>query len=359
MVLISLAPIFYVGAAAAAVNAEFSLSPASKTVTVGSNLVINLNLDTGGNAVLAWKTTINYSATYFDVVSVQTDSSSHFDSSPSSDVAAGGTIKVSRYATSASSTSGPVIKITLRTKKTGTTSLSLAHICTSTSDSSTCSAITGSSGTNLLSSNSGGSYTVTAVSNSSTGSSSSSSKKSIIGKVADAIAGVISPSSSASEAENDGSGFVAKRGVVQIKVLNQNKHPIDGAKVVLAGISGKTNAKGIVTLAGVYPGDAKGTVSYQDRVQDFTLDVKSDTSEESPQTLTLTFQEKTLSTAVKALLVIVGLMMIAGIIDLTFISKGGFKEDVSHLWHHDNNPRPSPDQNGTHQPGSVIRPNKK
>ena len=92
--------------ASASVNAQFTLSPSSQTYTVGDDLIINLNLDTGGNSVLAWKAAISYSTTAFTLVSVVADPSSHFNLNPGTDTASGGTIKLARYATSASSTNG-------------------------------------------------------------------------------------------------------------------------------------------------------------------------------------------------------------------------------------------------------------
>lgn len=321
--------------ARASVNAEFSLSPASKSVTVGSNLTLDLNLDTGGNSVLAWKTTISYSTTYFDSVSVQTDPSSHFTLNPGTDTASGGTIKLARYATSASTTSGPMAKITLHSSKIGTSTLSFAHICTTTADNTACSGVTDASGTNLLSANTGGSYTISAVPASSGSTTASTKKKSIFSKVADAVANVVSPSTSANEMTTDADLTTAKRGVVRITVLNQDKKPIEGAKVTLAGVSSETNKKGQVTLAGIYPGTASGSVSFDDRTQNFSLNVESGTTESSPQIYGVTFSQKTgLNIFVKLMLALIGLLMLIGVIDLAFVSKGGFKANVDKLFHH-------------------------
>jgi hypothetical protein len=338
-------PVLAAVPASASVNAKFSLSSSSQTVTTGNDIIIYLNLDTGGNSVLAWKTTINYSTTAFSSANVATDTSSHFTLNPGTDTAANGTIKLARYATSSSSVSGPMAKITLHASGVGSSSLTFAHICSSTSDASQCSAVTDSSGANLLSTLTNATYTVAAV----PVAAAATKKKSVFSKVADAIAAVVGPTTSASTTK-----AVSSRGTVQIKVTNQKNKPIEGAKVTLAGVSGKTDKNGLVILKGLYPGEAKGSISYKDKTQSISLYIESGTTENAPQAVTFSIKTQSLSLAVKLLLAAVGIIMLIGIIDLAFISKGGFKADVNNLFHHGTNQGLGKHDSTT--PGSIIRP---
>jgi len=313
----------------AAVNAGFSLSPASKTITVGDSLVVYLNLDTGGNSVLAWKTTINYSTTAFSSVSVQTDPSSHFTQNPATDISSGGTIKIARFATSASSTDGAMAKITLNSTGVGSTALSFAHICTSTSDATPCSAVTNSSGTNLLANLTGGSYTISAVPVATSGGT-TAKKKSLFSKVADAVAGVVSPGTSAEEA---GAATSGNRGTVKLTVVDKKSVAIKGAKVTLANKTGVTNNDGQVLLRDLKAGIVKGAVVYDGKTQKIEVFIQPGTSARNPQTIIVNFIPGG-SIVPKLLMVLVGLIVVGLLIDLVFGSKGGFKSNVDKLIHH-------------------------
>lgn len=322
-------PLMAVLPASAAVNAGFSLSPASKTITVGDSMVVYLNLDTGGNSVLAWKATINYSTYAFSSVSVETDPSSHFTQNPATDIASGGTIKIARFATSASSTDGAMAKITLRSTGVGSTALSFAHICNSTSDATPCSAVTNSSGTNLLANLTGGSYTVSAVPVAASGGK-TAKKKSLFSRVADAVAGVVSPSTSAEEVGADTS---SARGTVKLTVVDKKSVAIKGAKVTLAGKTGVTNIDGQALLKDLKSGLTEGTVVYDGKTQKIEVLIQPGTSASNPQTIVVNFNVGG-SIIPKLLMVLVGLIVVGLLIDLVFGSKGGFKSNVDKLIHH-------------------------
>lgn len=359
VLILALLPLVSLNTASAAVTAKFSLSPASKTVTVGNNLVVYLMLDTGGNSVLAWKTAITYSTSAFNSVSVATDASSHFTLNPATDIASSGTIKIARYATSASSTNGAMAKITLHSSGVGNATLSFAHKCSSTADTTPCSAIVGSGGTNLLSTLTNGSYTIAAVptSGSSSGSTSGSTtttttkKKSLLSKVSDAIAAVVSPSSSAEDVTTTKKSVIISRGVVQISVFDKQENPISGAKVTLAGVSGVTDRNGQVVLTGLKTGEANGTITYNGKTQNIKLTIKSGTSLDSPQFASLSFSAAGGSKVLPILAALIGLAVIIGLIDLIFISKGGFKANMDNVLHHN--------KHDTMTPGQIIKPNSK
>ncbi len=325
-------PLFALVPARAAVTAGFSLSPASKTVTVGDDLTLFLNLDTGGNSVLAWKATISYSTTAFSSVTVATDPSSHFTQSPSPDIASGGTIKIARFATSASSTNGAMAKITLRSTGVGTTALSFAHICSSTADATPCTAVTNSSGVNLLATATGGNYTVSAIPVSAPGAATSTpkKKKSFISKVADTIAETVSPNTSAESA----TGYTStQRGTVKVTVVDKKGVAIEGAKVTLPGRSGVTNKDGQVLLKDLQPGLSKGTVVFNNKTQKIEVLIQPGTSATNPQTILVNFDAGS-SMIPKILMLLVGLIVIGLLIDLIFGSKGGFKNNVDKIIHH-------------------------
>lgn len=330
--------------AKAAVNAGFSLSPATKTLTVGDELVVNLVLETGGNSVLAWKAAINYSTADFNAVSVVADPSSHFTLNPATDVASGGTIKLARYATSASTTGGTVAKITLHSTAIGSKTLSFAHICSSTFDASQCSGVTDSSGANLLATVNNGNYTVSPVPVAGSPGSTTPKKKakSVINKVADAVAAVVSPSTDAEQITTK-----AARGTVKLVVTNQKSKAVVGAKVTLAGVSGLTDKNGQVVLAKLYPGEANGTISYKGKTQNITVDVLSGTSVDSPQLVNVTFKTSGGGLLFPILFTVIGIAVIIGLIDLVFVSKGGFKPEKA---------LQDRDKFDSSSPGNVIKP---
>ena len=362
-------PLAAVLPAGAAVNAGFSLSPASKSVTVGDDLVLYLMLDTGGNSVNAWKTTINYSTSAFSSASIATDPSSHFTLNPATDVASGGTIKISRYAKSPSSTNGAMAKITLHSSSVGSTALSFAHICSSTADATPCSGITNSSGVNLLANLTGGSYTIAAVPTSgSGGTGNKKKKKSLLGKVADTIAETVSPTTSAEDVSN--SSVSTARGTVKLTVVNKKSVAIEGAKVTLAGKSGVTNKDGQVILKDLTSGLSKGVITFDGRTQKIEVLIQPGTTAENPQTIVVNFDAGG-SAIPKILMVLVGLIVLGLLIDLIFGSKGGFKKNVDKLIHHGGDHSPAAGVSATTKfseakphtrhdamtPGIIVSPN--
>ncbi len=334
-------PLLSILPAEAAVNAKFSLSPATKTITVGDDLVVYLNLDTGGNSIYAWKTTISYSTSMFSSASVVTDPSSHFTLAPASDVASSGTIKIARYAKTSSSTNGNMAKITLHSSKVGSAVLSFAHICSSTADATPCSGVTDVSGGNLLSTITGGNYTISAVPVAGT----TTKKKSLFSKVADTVAGVVSPSTSAEEVGADTS---SARGTVKLTVVDKKRVTIKGAKVTLAGKTGVTNNDGQVLLKDLKAGIAKGTVVFDGKTQKIEVFIQPGTSASNPQTITVNFTAGG-SIVPKLLMALVGLIVVGLLIDLVFGSKGGFKSNVDKLIHH----------GGDHSPAAGVSPTTK
>ncbi len=327
MALIPLVSVVQVGAVA---NAGFSLSPSTKTLTVGDDLVVYLMLDTGGNSVYAWKATINYSTSAFSSASIATDPSSHFTLNPTTDVASGGTIKITRYAKTASSTNGAMAKITLRSAGVGSTALSFAHICSSTSDTTPCSAVTNGTGTNLLATVTGGNYTVSAVPVAGAATTTPKKKKSFISKVADTIAETVSPNTSAESA----TGYTStQRGTVKVTVVDKKGVAIEGAKVTLPGRSGVTNKDGQVLLKDLQPGLSKGTVVFNNKTQKIEVLIQPGTSATNPQTILVNFDAGS-SMIPKILMLLVGLIVIGLLIDLIFGSKGGFKNNVDKIIHH-------------------------
>lgn len=288
--------------ARAAVNAGFSLTPASNTVTTGQNIVLNLNLDTGGNSVHAFKATINYSTSAFSSVSVATAAGSPFTSLPSADVASGGTIRIARYTTSASSTSGAVATITLKSNAVGSGALSFAHICSSTSDTSPCSAVTDASGANLLSGQSNTGYTIKAV----PVATKAKTKKSSFGSIVSSITSAATPAPAAEETE-----IAENMTVVRLKIIDKAKKPIEGAVVKLGGQRATTASNGQVLFTELPAGKLKGSIEYKGKIQEFTIDVIEGSSFSDPQTAVLTFAVATGSSVWGKLLFGLGIVLIA------------------------------------------------
>lgn len=275
--------------ARASVNAEFSLSPSSSSVTTGQDTTVTLNLNTGGNSVNSWKATINYSTSAFSSVSVATASGSVFTSVQKPDVTSGGTIRISRYSTTASSASGAVAVITLRASAVGATSLSFAHICNPTSDSTPCSAVTDASGTNLLSGLNNASVTVSAVpvSGSTSTTKTTTKKKGVAGAVAGAVAAVTSIASTDTNKNTDGKS--ENNAIVRVKVVDKNKKPIENAVVNLNGQQATTNSNGEALFTELPTGKLKGTITHKGKTQQFGIDVISGSSFDKPQSATITF----------------------------------------------------------------------
>src|SRR4029078_6140051 len=112
-------------------------------------------------------------------------------------------------------------------------------------------------------------------------------KKSLISRVADAVAGVVSPATSAEDTTTETNQEA--EGTVKITVLDKKGKPLTGVKVTLAGVSAITDNNGVVVLTGLYPGEAKGTINYKDKTQNITLPVESGTTLDDPQEANFTF----------------------------------------------------------------------
>jgi len=138
---------------------QLSLSPSSQSVTTGSNLVVSVVIDPGGDSINSVQTIFTYSATNYSLVSIVPGSSftgafTNTASSGSIQFVAGTTGSVTSMQTAAT--------ITLHATNTGTSSMSLTSVCPSGIYVSCSAAYDSTTDNNDLSSVSGGSYTVTA-----------------------------------------------------------------------------------------------------------------------------------------------------------------------------------------------------
>ena len=317
-------------AASAAVNAEFSLTPSSSSVTTGQNTIVTLNLNTGGNSVNAWKATINYSTSAFSSVSVATAPGSPFTLVQKPDVASGGTIRISRYATTASSTSGAVATITLKANALGATSLSFAHICNPTSDATPCSAVTDASGTNLLSGLNNASITVTAVPvvPGTTTTKTTTKKKGVTGAVAAAVGAVTAITNPTAETQTTTTEQAENNAIVRIKVVNKNNKPVENATVTLGGQKATTNSAGEALFTELPTGRLNGTVTYNGKSQSFGIDVVAGSSFEKPQLATITFNAAAAS-ALPKYLVLVLIIALAGVGVFLFLRKRDNEQTIT------------------------------
>jgi len=158
---------YLVASHADSVASQLYLSPASQTVTVGSDMVIKLNLNTNGNLIGRVQSVLTYSPAYFSITSISPGIASNFTSRP----LASGQVQLTEN--SANPMNGPAVNvatITLHAIANGTTSLSLSAICPNGNYyGSTCSAAYGPSTSiptiNDLASVVGGNYIVNNVSN--------------------------------------------------------------------------------------------------------------------------------------------------------------------------------------------------
>jgi hypothetical protein len=143
---------------AASVTATLTLSPASQTVTDGSDVTINVIVNTGGNGVNTVQSVLNYSSTDFSFVSATVGSSfSNLIDTPST-----GSISFTASNTTAvTGTSVTAATIVLQSIATGTTPATLASVCPNGNYALTCSAVyDATTSANDLSTVSSASYTV-------------------------------------------------------------------------------------------------------------------------------------------------------------------------------------------------------
>jgi hypothetical protein len=166
--------------AGASGSATLSLSPSSQSVQVGSNLTINVAVNTNGSSTNAVAADITYPSN-FSFVRFTDDPAFSTSPTPSNK---GNTVTFSAGAPSQISGSHTVGTLTLHADIAGSGAITFSPVCTGTG-SNNCSAVVYSNGKtayNILGSVSGGTYNVTAGS----GSSSSSSAPVISGvKVTD------------------------------------------------------------------------------------------------------------------------------------------------------------------------------
>ncbi len=143
----------------AASGTRLYLSPASQTVTTGSNLAVAIVIDPGGASVNTVQSVFTYSSTNFTLVSITPGGA--FGSFPNS--ASSGSIQFSAASSSPVTTVQTVATVTLRATGLGTSAASLAGVCPAGNYGLTCSAAYDSvTSNNDLSSVSNGNYTVAA-----------------------------------------------------------------------------------------------------------------------------------------------------------------------------------------------------
>lgn len=146
---------------------ELSLSPANQTVTVGTNMVVAVDMNTAGNPIGRIQSVLTYSATNFKLVNIVPGVASNFSSNP---LTSGSVQLTENPSTPANGTNVTVATITLQAIAAGPSSISLSGICPDGNYyGSTCSAIYGPTTTiptdNELSNVTGGNYTVAPVDN--------------------------------------------------------------------------------------------------------------------------------------------------------------------------------------------------
>lgn len=293
-----------------------SLTASSAAATKGSAVTITISLDTGGNAAFAYQADLAYSPAYFSSASISMSPGSPFTMDTGGqdpDVASGGNIHFTRFYTTAKNYSGPVATITLQSNGTaGTTSVSFKGICASTGNIANCSTIVDGSNNQLLSTLNNGTITLSepvAV----TGNGGSVPKQSPTKKVATATAATTAAPSATPPVT---AGTSKKKTVtkqashsVKLAVLDQKGKPVKGAKIVLAGISGVTDADGTVTLRDLDSGKATGEVTYRGESTPINVNVSAG---EEIQAAKVNIKTSSAS-PVLPIAIIVGAIIVAGV----------------------------------------------
>jgi hypothetical protein len=145
----------------AASGAALTLSPASQSVTTGSNVTVSIVLNSAGNTINTVQSVFTYSTAHYSLVSITPGSSfTSFPNSPAS-----GSIEFSAASTTpVSGGAVTVATVTLHATGTGTSALGLASVCAAGDYAQTCSAVyDAATSDNDLSTASGASFTVNAV----------------------------------------------------------------------------------------------------------------------------------------------------------------------------------------------------
>lgn len=144
----------------AAAGTRLYLSPASQSVTTGSNMVIAITIDPSGTSINTVQSVLSYSAANFTLVSITPGAA--FGSFPNT--ASSGSIQFSAASSSPVTTVQTVATVTLHGTGTGSSAISLAGVCPAGNYALTCSAAYDSNTSNNdLGSVSNGSYSVAAV----------------------------------------------------------------------------------------------------------------------------------------------------------------------------------------------------
>jgi chitodextrinase len=122
---------------AAGDTVQLSLSPATQSVTSGSDIVVNVLVNTNGASINAVQSVLSYSSTNFSLVSITPGAD--FTSFPTP-VESSGSIEFSAASTTAVTGSQTVATVTLEATGTGTSPISLATVCPAGNFALTCSA---------------------------------------------------------------------------------------------------------------------------------------------------------------------------------------------------------------------------
>lgn len=143
----------------AASTGQLYLSPANQSVANGNDLVINVVVNTGGNAVSTVQSVLTYPSSKFSYVSMTPGAA--FSTFPTPVVSAG-SIQFTAGTVSPVTGIQTVATVTLKAINTGSSSVSLAAVCDPGNFAPTCSAAwDASTSENDLASVTGGTYTTT------------------------------------------------------------------------------------------------------------------------------------------------------------------------------------------------------
>jgi hypothetical protein len=122
--------------AQAATTSSLSLSPNSQTVTKGSDLVVAVTLHTDGNSINTVQSILSYSSADFSLVSAAAGQKfTSFVDTPTM-----GSVSFTSGASTPVTSAQTVATITFLAKSTGTTSMSLAQVCSNKDYNLSCSA---------------------------------------------------------------------------------------------------------------------------------------------------------------------------------------------------------------------------
>jgi hypothetical protein len=145
VLIVAIGGVYYLVASHADSATSLYLSPANQTVTAGSDVVVSLDMNTGGDPIGRIQSVLTYSPTNFKIVSITPSIASNFTSTP---LGSGSVQLTENPATPANGTNLTVATITLQALASGTSAISLSSVCPDGNYyGSTCSAIYGPSTT--------------------------------------------------------------------------------------------------------------------------------------------------------------------------------------------------------------------